>query len=314
VRVWRIESLEVVWRQYDADASLEIGLDRWQFRNQVAEMEPPRIKTVGVAMTLMPHSDAVLSEASRFAQRLGAPLTLIHVGTSEAESQAYIKEAAERLSIPHNEHIVWNQTDPSQVLLEAAEQSGVELLVMGAFEGPAINRRRFLGPVARRMAESAKCSLLLIAHPPIDKHDFRRIVAITDFSECSQVACSQALWLAEKDCAEWVHVVSIHTIFMDVRAAMRARDGRPARTRAEEEELMENFVAGLPPSEVPTDWRVIEATTGFAACDFAESMDADLLILPGHNRAGGRVPPMADWALQVVPCSLWIVHCGPALN
>jgi nucleotide-binding universal stress UspA family protein len=276
-------------------------------------MEPPQIKTVGVAITLMPHSDAVLAEASRFAQRLGAQLTLIHAGTSEAE-RAHIQDAADRPSFRHNEHIIWNQTDPSATLLTAAEQGGVELLVMGAFEGPAINRRRFLGPVARRMAERAKCSLLLIAHPRIDKHDFRRIVAITDFSECAKVACSQALWLAEKDSAESVHIISIHTVFMDVRAGMRAKDGKIARTRAEEEELMENFVAGLPPSEVPTDWKIIEATTGFAACDFAESMDADLLILAGHNRPGGRVPPMADWALQVVPCSLWIVHGGPAWN
>jgi nucleotide-binding universal stress UspA family protein len=277
-------------------------------------MEPPRIKTVGVAVTLMPHSDAVLAEAARFAERLGAKLILIHAGTSEADSQAYIQQAADRLSISHKEHIVWNQTDPFEALLAAAEQSGVELLVMGAFEGPAINRRRFLGPIARRMAESAKCSLLLIAHPRIEKHDFRRIVAITDFSECSQVACSQALWLAEKDSAESVHIVSIHTIFMDVRAGIGAKDGKPARTRAEEGELMEHFVAHLPPSDVPIEWKVIEATTGFAACDFAESMDADLLILPGHNRPEGRVPAMADWALQVVPCSLWIVHCGPAWN
>ena len=55
---------------------------------------------------------------------------------------------------------------------------------------------------------------------------------------------------------------------------------------------------------------MIDAGTGFAACDFADAMEADLLVLPGRNRPGGRVPPMADWALQIVPCSLWIVHEG----
>ena len=262
-------------------------------------------------MTLMPSSHAVHAEASRFAQRLAAPLTLIHAGVSESETQAYLYEAANRLSIVHEEHIVWNQKDPPQALLAAAEQSGVELLVVGAFEGPAIKRRRFLGPMARRLAESARCSLLLVVHPRIDQHDFRRIVVITDFSDCAKLACTQALWLAEKDRAEWIRIVSIHTIFMDVRVGIRARDGRPARTRAEEEELLENFAGSLPSSKVPMDWRVIEATTGFAACDFAEEMEADLLVLPGHNRLGGRVPALADWALQVVPCSLWIVHCGP---
>ncbi|MGB8465991.1 MAG: universal stress protein [Terrimicrobiaceae bacterium] len=279
----------------------------------VEKMEPPQIKTVGVALTLIPHSHAVLAEASRFAQRLNASLTLIHVGTSEAESRALLQETADRFAIPHEKTIFWNQKDPAQALLSAAEQSGVELLVAGAFEGPALKRRRFLGPVARRLAENATCSLLLLAHPRIDQNDFRRIVAITDFSEYSKRACSQALWLAQRDSAESLHIVSIHTVFMEVRAEVRANDGRPARTRAEEEELMEKFVLSLPPSDVSVEWRVIEATTGFAACDFAEAMEADLLVLPGH-RPGARMPTITDWALQVVPCGLWIVHSSPARN
>lgn len=75
---------------------------------------------------------------------------------------------------------------------------------------------------------------------------------------------------------------------------------------------MKKFVASLPPSDVSVEGRVIEATTGFAACDFAEAMEAYLLVLPGHNRPGDRMPPMTDWALQVVPCNLRIVHRGPA--
>jgi nucleotide-binding universal stress UspA family protein len=196
-------------------------------------------------------------------------------------------------------------------LLSAAQDAGIDLLVAGAFEGPALHRRRFLGAVARQLAESARCSLLLVAHPRIDRYDFRRIVVITDFSESSKMACGHALWLAQKDSAECVHLISIQTIFMDARAETGAKDGKPARTRAQEERLMEDFVASLPKCHVPVDWKVVDATTGFAACEFAESVDADLLVLPGHNRPEGRVPPMADWALQVVPCSRWIVHGEP---
>ena len=201
--------------------------------------------------------------------------------------------------------------EPAQALLSAAQDAGIDLLVAGAFEAPALHRRRFLGAVARQLAESARCSLLLVAHPRIDRYDFRRIVAITDFSESSKMACGHALWLAQKDSAECVHLISIHTIFMDARAETGAKDGKPARTRAQEERLMEDFVASLPKCHVPVDWKVVDATTGFAACEFAESVDADLLVLPGHNRPEGRVPPMADWALQVVPCSRWIVHGEP---
>jgi len=48
-----------------------------------------------------------------------------------------------------------------QGLLSTAEQAGIELLVTGAFEGSALNRRRFLSSVARKLVESARCSLLL---------------------------------------------------------------------------------------------------------------------------------------------------------
>jgi len=255
-------------------------------------------------------SDALLAEASRFAERLGAPLTLIHTGTSEAESQTFLEEAASRLAIPHEKHIVWNQTEPSQALVSAAENARVDLLVVGAFEGPALGRRRFLGAVPRQLADRALCSLLLVAHPQVPAHKFRRIVVITDFSDCSKKACEQALWLAQKDAVECLHVISIHTIFMEARAKAGLQDGQPARTRAQEEQLMNDFLSSLPDCDVPLESTIVNATTGFAACDFADSVGADLLVLPGHNRPNGRIPQMANWALQVVPCSLWIVHCG----
>jgi hypothetical protein len=74
--------------------------------NAVVEMTSPQIKKVGAAMTMTPHSHALLAEASRFAERLGAPLTLIHTGTSEAQSQAYLHEAAKHLAISHEKNIV----------------------------------------------------------------------------------------------------------------------------------------------------------------------------------------------------------------
>ncbi len=280
-------------------------------KSSLVAMTPPKIRNVGAAISMTPQSDALLAEASRFAERLGVPLTLIHTGTSETESRAFLEAAAGRLAIPHEQHIVWNQTEPAQALASAAEMAAIELLVVGAFEGPALGRRRFLGPIPRQLADRARCSLLLVAHPRVEAHDFRRLVVITDFSPSAKLACEHAFWLAGRDAAECVHVVSIHTIFMKARAETGAQDGRPARTRAQEEEMMHAFLADLPDCAVPVDWHIVEATTGFAACEFADSVGADLLVLPGHDRPEGRIPPMADWALQVVPCSLWIVHCGP---
>jgi nucleotide-binding universal stress UspA family protein len=170
----------------------------------VIEMTSPQIRKVGAALTTM-HARSLLAEASRFAERLGVPLALIHAPTG-AESQAHLREAANQLTVPVEKHIVWSKSESAQALLSAAEQADIELLVAGAFEGPALNRRRFLSSAARKMVDGARCSLLLLVQPRIDTHNFRRLVVLTDFSEVSKIACGQALWLAEKDAVECVHV------------------------------------------------------------------------------------------------------------
>src|SRR4029077_7827700 len=123
----------------------------------VIEMTP-QIRKVGVAMTTM-HARSLLAEASRFAERLGVPLALIHAATGEAESQAHLREAANQLTIPVEKHIVWSKSESAQALLSAAEQADIELLVAGAFEGPALNRRRFLSSGAPTWwtASDARC-------------------------------------------------------------------------------------------------------------------------------------------------------------
>src|SRR6267142_5961561 len=123
-------------------------------------MTPPQIRKVGALMTTT-QARSLLAEASRFAERLGVPLALIHGVTGESESQAHLREAANQLAIPGEKHIIWNQSESVQDLLSAAEQAGIELLVAGTFEGPALNRRRFLTSVARKLVESARCSLML---------------------------------------------------------------------------------------------------------------------------------------------------------
>ena len=114
-----------------------------------------------MAMTTM-HARSLLAGASRFAERLGVPLALIYATTGEAESQAHLREAANQLTIPVEKHIVRSKSESAQALLSAAEQADIELLVAGAFEGPALNRRRFLSSGARKMVDSARCSLLLL--------------------------------------------------------------------------------------------------------------------------------------------------------
>jgi hypothetical protein len=95
---------------------------------------------------------------------------------------------------------------------------------------------------------------------------------------------------------------------MQARAESGVEYEEPARTREEEEELMRDFVAITPACGVPVESKIVDTTTGFAACDFTQSIGAELLVVPAPEHLEGAVPSMMDWALQVTPCSLWIVR------
>jgi hypothetical protein len=66
---------------------------------------------------MMPHSDALIAEAARFAERLGAPLTLIHTASTRAEKATYLDELASRLAIPHEAHLIETPTNSSSPLM-----------------------------------------------------------------------------------------------------------------------------------------------------------------------------------------------------
>ena len=268
----------------------------------------PQMRRVAAAITISPRMVAVLAAAWHFAERLNAPLLVIHSGAPDAQKEAEFRDAMFQLEMPRQTRIVWNEGEPTGAIVTAAEKEGVDLLIAGALEGKEVTSRSFLGAVARPLAQQARCSLLLLTRPQIGPNPFRRIVVITDYSDCAKTALKNALWLAEADSAELVQVISIHTAFMQARAELGTEHEKPARTREEEEELLRDFVAKAPACSVPVESRIIDTTTGFAAYDFTQSIGANLLVVPAPEHIEAAVPSMMDWALQVTPCSLWIVR------
>ena len=211
----------------------------------------PQIRRVAAAITISPRMVAVLAAAWHFAERLNAPLLVIHGGAPDTQKEAEFRDAMFQLEMPRETRIVWNEGEPTGAIVTAAEKEGVDLLIAGALEGKEVTSRSFLGAVARPLAEQARCSLLLLTRPQMGPNPFRRIVVITDYSDCAKTALKNALWLAEADSAELVQVISIHTAFMQARAELGTEHEKPARTREEEEELLRDFVAKAPACSVP---------------------------------------------------------------
>ena len=50
--------------------------------------------------------------------------------------------------------------------------------------------------------------------------------------------------------------------------------------------------------------------TGFAAADFVQSVEADLLAVAVPSSADGSqtLPPNLSWLTDVIPCNLWVMR------
>ena len=86
---------------------------------------------------------AVLAAAWHFAERLNAPLLVIHGGAPDAQKEAEFRDAMLQLEMPRETRIVWNEGEPAEAIVTAAEKEGVDLLIAGALEGKDVAKPQF---------------------------------------------------------------------------------------------------------------------------------------------------------------------------
>jgi len=275
-------------------------------------MSAPKIQIakIAVAVAFSPRLKAVLSEARRFAERFGAQLTILHAGKRAADLQRDLHAAMEAAGLPIDVRVEWLDGEPTEAILAWLKDARTDLLIAGALERERTGRH-FLGTVARELLRRAQCSLLLFSQPRVEPHFFRKIIAVTDLTEAAQTAFRVALSFAEKERAESLQVVAVFSPLKAARAELNdAADSakyQPEKRQAQLDEFASAAAAGSP---VLVETRMIETTTGVSVCDFARSIEAELLVLPArvHQEGLSLLPSYMDWVFQVIPCNLWVVR------
>src|SRR3954464_4795460 len=270
-------------------------------------------RTIAVASTFSPRFLQVLAEAKRIRDRFGSDLRLIYVGQQSQETNAKFADVLGKLRLPADSTIHYEEGDPSESILRALSQNGIEMIVAGALEKEVVFHP-FLGNVARQLVREARCSVMLFTHPENDPKPFRRIVFVVDksYSDHARVALQRTLQLAAAEKSERLYVIQIVTTFDEARASRRT--GVPVADKSEplddEEAALEKFVLSAGPTEVPLETRCIRGNTGFAAADFVQSVEADLLAVAVPQPADGKsaLPGNIAWITDVIPCNLWVIR------
>lgn len=266
-------------------------------------------KSVGVASTFSPRFLQVLAEAKRISERTGGRLNLIYVGEETEETRRKFSEAMVRLRLPADSAVHYTTGDPAAAILDLAATRKVDLIVAGALEKEVV-LRPFLGDVARRLVRDGRCAVILFTKPEEQPQPFSRIVFIADYSEHGRLAFTKTLQLAALENCERLYVVRVYTSFDRARAARRKHSReKTTRTFEEEEHALEQFVLDAGPNDVPIEVRCLRGNTGYAALDFVQSIDANLLVVPlDPGLPSSQLPSAVAWVTETIPCNLWVVR------
>lgn len=276
-------------------------------------IEPPLYKTIAVASTFSPRFVQVLSEAKRIRDRFGSELSAIYVGECSDETVKKFRDVFVQLKLPDDSRVHYQRgEDPAGGILQALIDNEIDMIVAGALEKEVV-LRPFLGNVARRLVREAKCSVMLFTKPETEPRPLNKIVFMADYSGHAQRALKLALRLAEAENCERLYVIRVYTTFDEARAAISAEnnDGVPrARTFEEEEKALEEFILAAGQTAVPIEARCVRGNTGFAASDFVQSVNADLLAVPIRPSTDSleRLPNHIAWITDVIPCNLWVIR------
>ena len=263
---------------------------------------------VAVASTFSPRFLPMLAEAKAVAALLDRPLEIIHAGTNNAENQERFAKAFVEMDFSGPIH--WRQApQPSTAIIQAIRDAGIGLLVAGAMERDS-EGRFFLGKVSRILVREAPCSLLLFTNPSRDPAPLRKLAVIVDYTAGSRHALRATLDLAARSQAEAVHVLRVFTVFAQVLAEPHEFiKGQDSNALAAEEARLDAFVEEFDIAAIPIITRCIEGTTGFAAADFVQSIDANLLVIGSVATAGHACfPPRMEWLENVIPANLLVIR------
>ena len=250
-------------------------------------MEFQPFKTIGIGVAFSPNLKANIFEAARLAGFFDATLVLIHVGEETKEKRAKIDalmSACQQSKIPYI--LEFRTGEPVTVILDVANQSNVDLLVLGAVQREGL-LRYYVGSIARKITRKATCSVLLLINPSVDRIACQHIVVNGLKDPKTKLAISASFYVAKKLGAKKISIaeeVSQQEIAIKVNDhhSLRKANIVKDRIRLREGSRIKKIVEELPDSfteAIEVHSQPIFGTRGYSIGHYAQVVRADLLVM-----------------------------------
>ena len=249
-------------------------------------------KSIGVGVAYSPNLKANLFEAARLAVFFNSKLFLIHVGESSEEKNSMLKQILKSFEKDNlNYEVVFKKGEPVDVILSTVEEKKIDLLILGA-----VQRERFLkyyvGSIARKITRAAKCSILLLIKPSVERVPCEHIVVNGLQDPKTEQTITTAFYVANTLKSQKVTIVEeikqeqIAVKVEDDKSLRRANINKE-RIKLRENSRIKEIINHIPKEytkNVTVKLQPIFGKKGYSIGHYAQISRADLLVMNAPSK------------------------------
>ena len=247
-----------------------------------------------VGFAFSPNLKANVYESLRMAHYFGGELIFVHVGSKAPEKESRFKEIV--ASSPINSEkftIEWREGNPVNSLLQASEEFKVDLILLGALKRENV-LKFYLGSIARKITRRAKCSVLLLIKPSVERKPCQHIVVngfdspqTKDTIESSFLV-AKALGVKKISLVEEISTSEV-AVAVDDDKSLRRATLKKEKLRRREQTRVKDVVKKLPAkltADINWTTQSIFGRRGYSIGHYAKVVRADLLVMNAQENLG----------------------------
>ena len=249
-------------------------------------------KSIGIGVAYSPNLKANLFEAARLSVFFGAKLFLIHVGDHSEEKTNMLRIILKSFEKDNLEYeVVFKTGDPVNVILSTSEEKNIDLLILGAVQREEI-LKYYVGSIARKITRQAKCSILLLINPSVERVQCKHIVVNGLKDPKTKQTITSAFYVAHKLKTEKITIVEeieeeeIHVKVDDDKSLRRATIAKE-RIKLRENSRVNEIITHIP-KEITKNKTIklqpIFGKRGYSIGHYAQISRADLLVMNGPSK------------------------------
>ncbi len=249
-------------------------------------------KSIGIGVAFSPNLKANLFEAARLAVFFQSKLFLIHVGERSEDKITKLKailKSFEKKALSYD--VVFKTGDPVDVILSTSEEKKIDLLILGA-----VQREQFLkyyvGSIARKITRKAKCSVLLLIKPSVERVPCEHIVVNGLKDPKTEQTIKTAFYVSKKLNSDKITIVEeIKQDQISVKVnddkSLRHANIIKERIRRRENSRIKEIISHIPAAYTKNKTiklQPIFGKKGYSIGHYAQISRADLLVMNAPSK------------------------------